>query len=169
MLSEVDVSIRVKKLANGTADAVLELSLEDDACADQQVAKTVELVLLEASTVDVSIRHGHFAFVPLISLPDTLEDGAIAPSHLTVAFSLACLEVALVLSFFKLSLLAWQAEIVLESAEAVGTTVLEHSSELVTVLVVDFTQVVKASIVEGAWLGQILVLPLFKVQVPSTA
>ena len=76
-----------------------------------------------------------------VVFPEALEVGAISPCHNTIAVPLASLEVALILSLLKLGArAARQAIVVLEHAIAISSTVLERTSQLISILVVDFTQ-----------------------------
>lgn len=154
VLAEVDVSIRVEQLADRATVAVLELTLEDDTLADKQACHAVELVIFEASSVLVPVRHDLLSLMPLVSLPDALEGRTVAPSHNTVAVALASFEVAPILGLLALKATTsgcLDAVIVLHDSKAIRSSILERSSEVILRLIVeDLGQRVKPAILKIA-------------------
>ena len=73
VLTEINVSIRIQQFADRATVAIIEFALEDNTLANQQTCHAMELVILEASSVLIAIRHNHLTLVPLVSLPNALK------------------------------------------------------------------------------------------------
>ena len=98
----------------------------------------MELITTEATSIAVAILQLHLTMKALVCFPDALELRAIAPSHLAITVAATCLEIALVLSLFKLTTpAAWQTVVILDLTIAIGATIFEHSAEFVTILVIN--------------------------------
>ena len=57
MLTVVDVSIRVKKLAERGNDILVEHTLENVTTGKQKAAKSVHLIVHKTALIDVCVRH----------------------------------------------------------------------------------------------------------------
>ena len=106
--------------------------------------------------------------MPHICLPNALECRAITPRHHTIAVTLACLEVSLVLGLFILGALPWQTVIVLHHSIAIRSTVLECAAILISILVIDLGQLVQSAVTERSWLNALIFSFHLLVQVSST-
>lgn len=97
----------------------------------------MEFIILKASSINLAIGEDHLAGEALVSTPDSLEDGAVAPGHLAVAIAATCLEVPLVLCLFEVrSSISRQKLAVLDLTMPVRSSIFEHTAEHVTVFVV---------------------------------
>jgi hypothetical protein len=111
VLSEVNVSIAVQKLADCWEPAIYELALEDQVFSIQQKhTKTLKLIIDKRTAVNVAASHDHLSILSHVVLPETYELRSIIPGHHTESLSFARLEVSLVSRFLVLSAVnAWQA------------------------------------------------------------
>lgn len=101
----------------------------------------MHLIVFKSALVDIAILEPHFALKTHVVLPSAIEGGAVSPSDLTLAFTLACLPVAFIASFFELLPVASRKRIVvLHSSEATGAAILKGSSEFVAVLEINHAQ-----------------------------
>lgn len=138
VLTVVDVTVRVKKLTNGFANAEVKDSFENLAVVQKDARLTVELVVLEASDEDVAVSHAHLAILAHATLPLTAVAGTVGPSHLATAFALSGFPFTLVSSFLVFGACHPRNTVqVLHAALAAWSAILKVTFELVSVFVVN--------------------------------
>ena len=114
----------------------------------------MELVILEASSVLVPVRHDLLSLMPLVSFPDALEGRTVAPSHNTVAVALASFEVTSILGLLALKTTTsgrLDAVIILHDSETIRSPILKRAPEVILRLIIeDLGQRVKPAILKVA-------------------
>jgi len=94
----------------------------------------VDFVIQKLSFVNTAVCCSHFTLMALIIFPFTAKLTPVNPANNTVTFPFSSAPVTLVSCLLKLvSVLAGQTVVVLHSTEATRSTILECTSELVTV------------------------------------
>jgi len=106
VLAQVDVTVRVKELADRVALVLIEVSLEDVPCSQEQSRKTVQLVVQELPMVHVTVIKLDFAVASLVVAPRSCERSVVDPGHRSLAIALPSLEVAFVGCVFCYSIRA---------------------------------------------------------------
>ena len=102
LLAVVDIAVMVQDHAYVRRPPFFELTLINERIGHQKHSIfCVELIVFEASFVDPAVPHDHRAEDALVVVPLAVKDGAIAPHHLALAFSLAESELALVVRLLE--------------------------------------------------------------------
>ena len=102
MLPVIDVTIRIQESTDRVTDSLNETSVENESRVQEQTGLAMELIVLEASHIDVAISHTHLTFCTHVIPPATFEARSIHPGHLALALALTSLPISVVCGFFVL-------------------------------------------------------------------
>jgi hypothetical protein len=138
MLPVIDVAVGIQESTDRVTYTLVETSIENESRVQEQTGLAVELIVLEASHIDIAISHTHLTFCTHVIPPGTFEARTIHPGHLALALALTSLPISVIGSFFVLGTgHARNTVEVLHKALTTWSTILEVAFIFIAVFVVN--------------------------------
>jgi hypothetical protein len=138
MLPVIDVTIGIQESTDRVTDTLNETSVENESRVQEQTGLAMELIVLEASHIDVAISHTHLTFCTHVIPPGTFVSRTIHPGHLALSLSLTSLPISVIGGFFVLGTSHARNTVeVLHKALSTWSTILEVAFIFIAVFVVN--------------------------------